>query len=115
MKYTLTNEEADILAHTSNTGRYVGEGHALMTLAKRGLLYDHGPQKLAGGAHYLVISTKGSEALSEWRAAQPKPPKVKRPSKQFQAWRDHCEANGRLSFPDFLKRLKESSYARYAV
>ena len=112
---TLTAKEADILSHTSNTGRYVGLGHSLMALAKRGLLYDHGPQRLAGGAHYLTMTTAGRDALNAWRAAQPKPPKVKRPSKQFQAWRDYCEANGRLSFPDFLKRLKEGHYADCVV
>lgn len=110
MKDQLTNEEADILIHTSNTGRYVGEGRALMALAKRGLLRDHGPQQLAVGAHYLTTTMAGREALSEWRAAQPKPPKVKRPSKQFQAWRDYCEANGRLSFAEFLKRLNEGHF-----
>lgn len=102
MKYALTTEEAGILAHTSNTGRYVGEGHALMALASRGLLCDHGAQELAGGAHYLTMSSAGREALNEWRAAQPPPPKVRRQSKSFRAWRDYCEANGRLSFPEFL-------------
>lgn len=111
MKDQLTNEEADILIHTSNTGRYVGEGHALMALAKRGLLRDHGPQRLAGGAHYLTTTMAGREALSEWRAAQPKLPKVKRPSKQFQAWRDYCEAFGRIKFTDFLKREKDGHYS----
>ena len=111
MKHQLTNEEADILAHTSNTGRYVGEGHALMALAGRGLLRDHGPQRLAGGAHYLTTTMAGREALSEWRAAQPKPQKVKRPSKQFQAWRDYCEAYGSIKFADFLKRSKQPDYS----
>lgn len=115
MKVTLTNEEADILAHTSTTGRYVGEGHTLIALAQRGLLHDHGPQKIAGGAHYLTMSAAGREALSEWRAAQPKPPKAKRRSRQFQSWQSYCDANGRLSFPDFLKRLKEGHYADCVV
>lgn len=82
----ITNAVADVLAHASNTGRYVGEGHALMEIARAGLLHDHGPQALAGGAHYLTMSVKGREALSEWRAAQPKPPKPKRRSAAFESW-----------------------------
>lgn len=115
MQTTLTREEAEILAHTSNTGRYVGEGHTLMALAKRGLLHDHGPQQLAGGLHYLTMRSAGREALSEWRAAQPKPPRAKRRSRQFRAWQSYREANGRLSFPDFLKRLKEGHFADCVV
>lgn len=45
--------------------------------------------------------------LSEWRAAQPKPPKPKRrrQSRAFESWRRHCEAYGRIPFSDFLKEL----------
>jgi hypothetical protein len=115
MKYPLTPEEASILAHTSTNGRYVGEGHALMALAARGLLHDHGPQTLAGGAHYLTTTMEGRDALNEWREAQPKPPKPKRRSKHFEAWRSYCEANGSLKFSEFLKRLKEGHYEGIVV
>lgn len=99
----ISNAVADILSHTSNTGRYVGEGHALMEIARAGLLHDHGPQQLAGGAHYLTMTVKGREALAQWRAAQPKPRKVRRRSEQFEGWRAYCESFKRISFPEFLR------------
>jgi hypothetical protein len=101
----ITNAQADVLSHTSNNGRYVGEGHALMELAKLGLLRDHGPQALAGGAHYLTMTPKGREALNEWRAAQPKAKKARRRSEQFAGWRAYCEACRRISFPEFLREV----------
>lgn len=102
----ITNHEAYILRHTSNNGRYVGTEHALMALAASGLLYDHGPQALAGGEHYLTTTAKGSEALNEWQRAQPKPAKPKRrTSPQFEAWRTYCEVFSRIPFSDFLKTV----------
>lgn len=106
-KTLLTDWEADVLRHTSNNGRYVTDEKRVIELATRGLLYDHGPQRLAGGMHYLVMTGKGRDALNEWQAAQPKPKpiKVKRRSRQFQAWQDYMDANGRLGFPEFLKKV----------
>lgn len=104
---TLTAWEADILSHASQNGRFVTGEQRVIDLAGRGLLYDHGPQPLAGGAHYLVTTLRGREALSAWRAAQPKPKAPKRPrqSRQFRAWMNYCDANGRYGFAEFLKNV----------
>lgn len=101
---TLTEREVDVLLHTSRTGRYVTGEALVLDMAKRGLLFSHGAQRLAGGAHYLTMTVPGREALNAWKAAQPQPEPVKkrRRSKAFQAWRDYCEANGRYGFREFL-------------
>lgn len=102
----ISNEQADVLRHTSNTGRYVTDDAAVIAMGESGLLYDHGPQRLAGGAHYLVMTGKGREALNEWSAAQPKPPKVKqkRSSRAFTAWRRYTDATfHRITFSEWLK------------
>lgn len=104
-KTPLTDWEADVLRHASNNGRYVTDEKRVIDLATRGLLYDHGPQKLADGMHYLVMTGKGRAALNEWQAVQPKPLKAKRRSKQFQAWQDYMDAYGRLGFSEFLKKV----------
>lgn len=75
-------------------------------MAEDGLLYDHGSQALAGGAHYLVTTPKGRAALSEWKAAQPMPKKQKRKaSEQFVGWQAYCESFKRIPFPEFLKEV----------
>lgn len=110
----LTTFEADVLLHASSNGRYVTDECAVIAMGKAGLLFDYGPQVLAGGAHYLVTTAKGRQALSEWKAAQPKPPKAKRSrrSEQFQAWRDYLDATcDRMSFPEFLKTVWPNRYA----
>lgn len=103
----ITQFEADVLLHASSNGRYVTGEAAVLAIADAGLLFDHGPQRLAAGDHYLVTTAKGREALNEWKAAQPKPPKPKRRcSEQFQAWRDYLGATyDHMSFPDFLKHV----------
>lgn len=103
----ITEWEAEILAHTSRNGRFVTGEQRVIDLAGRGLLFDHGPQRLTAGAHYLVTTMKGRAALSAWRSAQPKPKPAKRRrrSKSFQAWRDYLEANGRMGFREFLARI----------
>lgn len=102
----LTDWEAGVLRHTSNTGRYVTDEQRVIDLAGRGLLFDNGPQQLAGGMHYLVMAGRGRTALNEWQAAQPKPKvKKRRVSRQFRAWRDYEDANGRLGFSEFLKEV----------
>lgn len=118
----ISDYEAEILRHTSSNGRFVTDEKRVIELAERGLLYDHGPQRLAGGMHYLVMTGKGRTALNEWhsfmKAYGPKPPKVKvrRKSKQFRAWEDYCEANGRLGFSEFLKEVwpECKSWSQYA-
>jgi hypothetical protein len=99
---------ADVLAHTSRTGRYVTDEAAVITMASEGLLHNHGPQRLAGGMHYLTITSKGRDVLSAWRAAQPKPAPVKkrRRSRSFDSWRRYLGATyDRIPFPEYLKRI----------
>lgn len=105
----LTPKQFDILQHTSNTGRYVGLDGDLTFLSNEGLLLDYGPQVLAGGDHYYTLTAKGRYAINCYAANLPKPEKAskrRRKSRQFQAWQDYCSANGRHSFPEFLKLLK---------
>lgn len=102
----LTDWEADVLRHTSNNGRYVTGEERVIELASRGLLFDHGPQRLAGGMHYLVMTPEGRRQLNLWQAAQPKPKaRKRRVSRQFRAWRDYVDANGYRKFPDFLTNV----------
>lgn len=102
----LTAFQSDVLLHTSSNGRYVTDEAAVLEMAKLGLLYDHGPQRLAGGMHYLVMTRAGRSALNEWHAAQPKPKvKKRRMSEQFQSWRNFCDGYDRISFSEFLKTV----------
>ncbi len=103
----ITNHEADVLLHIASNGRYVTNEADVIAMGKRGLLFDHGPQVLAGGAHYLVTTPAGRSALSEWKIAQPKPPKLKRrrPSEAFEAWRTFCDVFNRIPFSQFWKEV----------
>lgn len=105
----ISKQEADVLAHTSNTGRYVtGEAHVI-ALAKRGLLQDHGAQRLAGGDHYFTLTGKGRSALARWREDQPKEPEVKLTRSQLR-YRRYLEGRDVFgSFKRFLKHEKEVS------
>ena len=109
---SLSTWEADVLSHASQNGRYVTGEARVIALADCGLLFDHGAQRLAGGMHYLVMTIKGRVALSEWRAAHPKPkiPKRRR-TEQFTAWQQFREACGRISFPEFLKTIWPNRHA----
>ena len=60
-------EEYEVLKHTLKTGRYVTDKVAVIDLAARGLLNDHGPQVIAGGMHYFTITTAGCAAVAEFR------------------------------------------------
>lgn len=103
---SITKHEYDIIRHTSDNGRYVGTEHALFDLVARGLLFDHGAQALAGGAHYLTMTSSGREALNEWQRAQPKiKPTRRRATPQFEAWRTYCDAFSNIPFKDFLKTV----------
>ncbi len=104
--HPLTSQEADVLLHTSRTGRYVTGEAEVIAMAARGLLRDYGPQALAGGDHYFEMTPKGREALKEWKAAQPAPPKPKRSKRSpaFAAWRAMSEHTS-ISFRDFLQRI----------
>ncbi len=102
----ISNLEASVLEHTSNNGRYVTDEISVIEMAsKRGLLCDYGPQRIADGMHYLTITLKGREALSEWRSKQPKPPKPKRQSREFRAWRSYVEACGNMEFSHFHREI----------
>jgi hypothetical protein len=104
-----TDWEADVLAHTSQNDRYVTDELRVIQLAQKGWLRDHGPQRLAGGAHYLTLTTRGREVLSQWRAAQPQPPPLskrkRRAKERWDRYRATKEAWG-LTFPQFLSREK---------
>ena len=102
----ITDHQADVLRHTSNNGRYVTDEPAVIAMGEAGLLYDHGPQVLAGGAHYLTMTSKGRTALNEWQSAQPKPIVHKRRrTEAFDRWRDYCDAFQRISFSRFWKEI----------
>ncbi len=103
----ITDQEATILAHTSRTGRYVTDEPIVIAMAERGLLKDHGPQRLADGMHYFTGTTAGNTAMRDWQESQPKPappPKLtKRKQKakaRYRRWLDYGE--GFRSFRDFL-------------
>jgi len=64
----LSCNQADILQHTSRTGRYCSDEEPdLIALASRGLLHDHGAQPLAGGMHYYTPTPAGRAALNAHR------------------------------------------------
>lgn len=75
-KGMITANEYDILRHTHNTGRYVTDEDKVIAMGERGLLCDHGPQALAGGMHYFTLTSAGREAMSEYLASLPQPPKL---------------------------------------
>lgn len=102
----ITNPQADILAHTNNAGRYVSDlDDTLQSLISCGFLKDCGPQKLAGGMHYMEITMSGLFALYEWRDTQPKPkelPKRKqRARERYRRFLSCADATG-CSFRAFL-------------
>lgn len=104
----ITNQEADILSHTSNNGRYVTGEKLVFEMAARGLLHDHGGTGFwPKGTRGFTLSAAGRTALSEWRAVQPLPikPKRKRQSPAFEGWRAYCEAFGRVPFDYFWKEI----------
>jgi len=64
----LSCNQADILQHTSRTGRYCSDEEPdLIALASRGLLHDHGAQAIAGGMHYYTPTPAGRAALNAHR------------------------------------------------
>lgn len=100
--------EADVLLHTSQTGRYVTDEAAVITMAARGLLRNHGPQALAGGMHYFTMSSKGREALN-WLEANacrfPQPKPKRKPSRAFECWRNFRDMGYCCSFSEFWKQI----------
>lgn len=55
----LTGERREIVHHAKRTGRYVAdENEDMKALVADGWLRDHGPQALAGGAHYYTPTSK---------------------------------------------------------
>ncbi|HEY3898951.1 MAG TPA: hypothetical protein VGM54_10080 [Chthoniobacter sp.] len=102
----ITDFEALVLVHTANTGRYVSGEKQVIEMGRRGLLFDHGAQSLAAGDHYLTMTVAGRAALSEWRAAQPKPRvKRRRRSRAFEDWMNFRDAGYRLPFDRFLAEV----------
>ena len=85
----ITPFEADVLAHTIRTGRYVTDETKVIQMGVDGLLQDFGPQALADGMHYFTVTHKGHDALAEWQSNQPKPAKPKpmsRSKRRYQAY-----------------------------
>lgn len=75
-----------------------------LKMAEDGLLFDHGPQRLADGDHYLATTMEGRRALREWRSVQPKPKiQKKRKSPAFEAWERYCDAFCEIPFSEFWK------------
>lgn len=105
----LTTFEAEVLAHTSNTGRYVTDDARVIEMADRGLLKDYGPQNLAGGMHYFTMTSAGRKALSDWRATQPVKAPVK-VTRSRQRYLDYIEVadcfDGFLSYLNYLTRKR---------
>lgn len=102
-----SNEEADILAHTSLTGRYVTGELRVLKMAQNGWLKDHGAQRLAGGDHYYTMTPRGREVLNAWKAAQPKPPPVSQRKQRARArwhrFQSAKELNPDLTFSLWLR------------
>ena len=110
----LTRLEADILEHTSTNGRYVmgmdsSEWPAIYAMVARGWLFDYGAQALAGGAHYLVLTTSGRERLREHFKAMcvhPQPrPLTRRQIAAKERWREYSDSgrcDSGVSFREFL-------------
>lgn len=112
MSDPITQDQADILDHTSRNGRFVTSDPKVMAMATDGLLFDYGAQELAAGDHFFTLTAKGRQSLSDWRDAQPKPVKSKRKKTQiFADWQNYCEAFNRMPFSEFWKQRHE--YARW--
>lgn len=111
----ITENEALVLVHTSNTGRYVTDEPQVIALAARGLLRDFGPQRCAGGMHYFTMTASGREALADWRARQPPPPKVKRrrKSREFECWQNYREVWKDIPFSQFHRDVWPEAKYRY--
>jgi len=106
----ITAADQSILRHASDNGRYVSDmTAALRALCDRRLLGDYGPQRIAGGMHYMTVTSKGREALNKWQAEQPKP-KAKRVGRAFGAWERYKDAFGKIPFLEFWKLFKEDEY-----
>ena len=81
---------------------------AAIALGESGYLHDYGPQRLAGGAHYLTLTTKGREAVNEYRKSLPQPPKPEPPSRsqlRYQEFLSARDAYG-CTFREFFSMKK---------
>ena len=107
----LTREQAGILAHTSQNGRYVTEGEpAVSALAQAGLLHDHGPQTIAGGMHCFTLTPNGRQALQAHRHTLPKPKPPTRSQSRYRRYRHHRDAGCNLSFREWLKAFPKDPH-----
>lgn len=100
---TLNTFECDVLAHTSRTGRYVTGEPAVIEMANRGILHDHGPQSLAGGDHYLVMTQMGRQALMAHNATLPKPALCRKLARSQERYRSFLNADSELKFGEWIK------------
>lgn len=100
----ITKQEFDILEHTSRTGRYCSDEQLCVSLGERGFLYDHGPQALAGGMHYLVMTSKGRRALVEYKDSLPEPePLPRRTQRARETYQRFLRCDFGISFGEWLK------------
>lgn len=124
---TLTPEKLQILQHslgcdqygqTSYQGRDEGDGcskyyrnrfvtgpggadfEECSALAAAGLMQNHGPRALCGGAYYFSVTTLGVEVMLE---ASPKPPKLTPAQCRY---RQFLEEDSGLKFGEWLGLLK---------
>jgi DNA-binding PadR family transcriptional regulator len=98
-----TKEEAEVLLHTSRTGRFVTGDAEVAAMAKKGWLHDHGAQALAGGDHYYTTTMKGREVLNAWKAAQPPPPPEPKLTKSQRRYREYLRSEVNESFGEWIK------------
>lgn len=83
----MNKEQIEILLHTSRSSRFVSDPTTdLIELSDAGLLYDHGPQAIAGGMHCYVTTMKGRKALNSWHATQQKPKPPTRAQRRYSDW-----------------------------
>jgi hypothetical protein len=96
----ITPGQSEILSHTVKNGRFVTLDEDVLAMASAGLLRDHGPQALAGGAHFLTTTFMGRTKLSEFRDSLPRPKPLTRAQRRYQ---DFLELDCGLRFIEWLK------------
>lgn len=73
-------------------------------LAEQGLMIDHGPRKMFGGAHLFSVTPEGDDYISQH---SPAPPKLTRGQQRY---RDYLKvADCFESFGDYLKHQAQEA------
>lgn len=105
MPKPITAEQASVLRHTNENGRYVTADPAVLAMTEAGLLFDYGKQALAAGDHYLGLTRDGRAALAAWTRLQPKPKAKRRSSEMFLEWARYCDACRRIPFRQYYREI----------